>query len=142
MLPSCLPSLPKSVRGFVRRYEADTKRIQRHPTASAMLIRSWTLLQAEGLGQPRFEEVLRNLNLPKRSRAFAQHRLLAKNAIRLLPLGWRLPADVALLCRIAELEPEALSRFLTSASRFYARKTLDEIQGKSAKVSRVESQTL
>jgi hypothetical protein len=120
-------SLPKSVPGFLRRYEADTKLIAVHKNHSAQLIlrRSWTLLQAKELGEVRFSELLRTLGLPKRSPSFRQHLLLAENAGRLLGYVDRLPGDMKTLCQLAELQEDVLHSFIVCRGPFRD-KTLKE----------------
>jgi hypothetical protein len=111
---SSLPIIPKTVTGFHRRFKADTKRIAIHENyrGPLFLIRSWTLLQAKGLGEARLVELLRKLGLSKRSPSFLQHRLLAENTVRLLPYAARLPHDIRILCRLAELQEEVLHHFI------------------------------
>jgi len=122
-----LQSVPKTVPDFVRRFHADTKRMEVHENwrAHITLIRSWTLFQAERLGQPRFAELLRKLNLPKRSRLFTQHRVLAENTVRLLVYADKLPDDIHTLCQLAKLEQDVLHDFVLSRGIFTAM-TLEE----------------
>lgn len=122
-----LKPAPKTVPGFVRRFHSHTKLMEVHENwrAHITLIRSWTLFQAERLGQPRFAELLRKLNLPKRSRLFSQHRVLAENTVRLLRYADRLPDDIYTLCRLAKLEEDLVQHF--SACRGpYPSMTFDE----------------
>ena len=80
---STLPTIPNTVTGFYRRYEADTKLIAKHKNHSPQLFlrRSWTLLQAERLGDARFVELLRKLGLSKRSPTFLQRLPPARAAL-------------------------------------------------------------
>ena len=123
-----LPTIPKTVTGFYRRFEADTKLIAKHKNhrAQLVLIRSWTLLKAERLGDARFVELLRKLGLSKRSPILSHHRLLAENAERLLPYaGNRLPTDIKTLCRLARLQEEVVHDFIVCRGPF-PNITLDE----------------
>jgi hypothetical protein len=135
IMQSAIP-LPKTVAGHVRRYQAETKRLRlldAHRRAELLIKRSRTLMQAEKqLGGARFDEILRKLNMSKRSPLFQSQRVLAENAGRLLPIvhvseDVGLPDDLSLLCQCAKLEDDLLQD-LVVRRELYPGMTLAELQ--------------
>jgi hypothetical protein len=107
-----LTTLPKTVAGYLRRYQAETKELGRlqhtKPRVVLKVIRSWTLIQAEALGAARFRQLCRELGLSMRSPTLSWHRLLARNAGKLLSYADWLPDDDAALAQLAKLDADRL----------------------------------
>jgi hypothetical protein len=114
-----LTTPPKTVAGFARRYRAETRELSRlkdtKPRAVLKIVRSWTFMQAEALGDARFRQLCRELGFSMRSPTLSWHRLLARNAGNLLHIADWLPDDDAALAHLAKLDVDRLR--LTSLTR-------------------------
>jgi hypothetical protein len=78
------------------------------PRAVLKIVRSWTFMQAQRLGEVRFEELCRELSFSKRSPRLSWHKALAKNAGKLLRYADWIPDDDGALHLLAPLETDLL----------------------------------
>jgi hypothetical protein len=106
-----LPTAPKTLLGFRRRYVADTKMLDRleetNRLAFLKIIRSWTLMQAdEQFGEVRFQQLCRELSIS--SEQLGWHKRIAENAGKLLRCANWIPCDDQALEMAARVESERL----------------------------------
>jgi hypothetical protein len=105
-----LPTPPTTAVGFRRRFEADTKmlgRLEETPRLVFLkIVRSWTFMQAEALGEVRFCQLRRELSM--RASKLSWHKLIAGNAGKLLSVVNSLPNDDEALAQFAKLDADRL----------------------------------
>ena len=111
--------VPDTVAGFGKRYRAQSKEIQeteqRKRRIVLKIVRSVTLIHAEEfLGEVRFRQLLREIDLSRRSPWLRWHRLIAENAYKLWNRTDWLPDDDAVLLRLAKLSEKELSEWRRS----------------------------
>ena len=101
---------PDTVAGFRRVFQAHTKEINRTTFKKRRvvlrIVRSCIFMHAQRyLGEVRFQQLLREVGLSKRSPRLRWHRIIAENAEALLLRSDSLPDDdaaLAKLCRAVE----------------------------------------
>jgi hypothetical protein len=131
------PTVPTTVAGFTRRYRAETKELTRREGTKARAVlkiaRSWTLMQAEQLGEVRFDELRRNLSISNTQLKW--HRALAENALKLQRCIDSIPDDNAMLRLLALLDDGVLREVLWH-HRHHPCTTLKELKKVAAAASR------
>lgn len=114
--------LPTSVAGFRRRFEAETKEIDRTESRKRRVVlkvfRSWTLMAAKDrLGDVRFRQLLRELRISERSPKLAWHRLIAVNRDKLWRISEWAPVDDRRLAELARLNTDQIRRWVSEHGR-------------------------
>jgi C4-dicarboxylate-specific signal transduction histidine kinase len=134
-----LPTPPTTAVGFRRRFEADTKMLGRleetHRLVFLKIVRSWTFMQAETLGEAKFRQLRRELSM--RASKLSWHKLIAENAGKLLSVVKSLPNDDEALALLANLDEDRLhylyrSRQLNQSVRAFRLKELATLESSNA----------
>jgi hypothetical protein len=113
-----LTVLPKTVRGYVRRYRAETQELNALTPSKRRtvlkIVRSYTFIHAEeALGEVRFRQLCRELGFSMRSPKLAWHKLIAGSAGNLLHIvGW-ISDDDAVLAQLAKLDLDRLHELIS-----------------------------